>query len=118
MSDNSLDTKYMLPLGATTRPVPIHREAREAAERAIAALRDLHAEDPWVAAALADLARGWSGAPPSNMREALRDVRERAHEFKVRSMKAWTEMNSFDSAVRAAQSLCESAAEAAAGELA
>lgn len=82
-------TKYLLPIGPCKRPVPIHREAREAAERAIHALRDLHVEDPWVLAAVVDLAwREWRQNKPPATRIAIRQVRADTHAKKVESMKA------------------------------
>jgi hypothetical protein len=86
---SSKRTKYLLPIGPCERPVTIHREAREAAERAIHALRDLHAEDPWVLAAVVDLAwREWRQNKPPAARIAIRQVRADTHAKKVQSMKA------------------------------
>jgi len=64
---------------------PIHREAREAAERAIAALRDLGDEDPYVFRALITLQFGKKSLQPRSAREQMRRVRELAHELKQRA---------------------------------
>lgn len=81
-------TKYLLPIGPSSRDARIHKEAREAAERALEALRELLNEDPWVARAVAEVAGQWwpQSSPPPAARTALREVRRVAHEGKVTSM--------------------------------
>lgn len=84
-----------MPIGATTRPVPIHRTAREAILAALGAMRVAHRADPWVLAALIDVAfMGWgntaSVCPPAT-RVALRLIRVRAHEMKLASMRKCVE---------------------------
>jgi hypothetical protein len=78
--------KVLYPVGvARTSPTPIHREAREAAERAIDALRELNREDPFVFAAL-----GWAAVRglvlDGSKRDVMAWVREETHRTKVRAV--------------------------------
>lgn len=66
--------------------VPIRRNAREPAERAIKALRELNAADPYVFAALLELQWGHDRLPRST-RAQMRLVRERAHDMKERAIR-------------------------------
>jgi len=83
---NPQRTKYLLPIGPSSRDTPIHKEAREAAEQALEALRELHREDPWVSRAVAEVAGQWPQGKPPAARAAMRAVRRVAHEGKVASM--------------------------------
>jgi hypothetical protein len=66
-----------------TRHQPIHKAAREAVMRALQALRKLHAEDPFVFAALAWAMLGWlRGGPPAD-RPAMDRVRALTHGQKM-----------------------------------
>ncbi len=64
-------------------PCPIDRESREAAERVLVALRDLHDTDLWVYLALVQLAGSEWREPPANTRDAVKQIRKRTHELKL-----------------------------------
>lgn len=83
MSKNPHLSKYFMPIAPSSRDTWIHREAREPAARALQALRELREADPWVFAAVIDVA-GWEAQLAG--RAAMRAVRRIAHEGKVAAM--------------------------------
>jgi hypothetical protein len=64
---------------------PITRRAREAGERALEALRDLHDADPFVYVAFVESACALP-VEPSNRREAFKILRARTHQLKVHAI--------------------------------
>jgi hypothetical protein len=72
----------------------IHREAREAAEDAITALRELCEQDPFVYHALLEVlfcGLATRGGMPMSTRHVLDEVRRRAWASKGKAMERWCE---------------------------
>lgn len=81
-------TKVLFPIRESARATPIHREARDAAERALEALRDLSVEDGYVFFALLEELNAEGYVAPSKV--ALQRIRKRAHVRKLRAVETAT----------------------------